>query len=102
MNASNHRLVVTQGARKNLQHIGRYTRQHWGPDQRERYLRNLEQAMERIRGFPDLGRVRDEVGVGVRSYVCADHVIYYRVDADTVIVLRILHVRMDTPTDLPG
>jgi toxin ParE1/3/4 len=45
--------------------------------------------------FPGLGRIRDDVGLGLRSYPVSEHVVWYRVEADMVVILRIVHARMD-------
>lgn len=48
-----------------------------------------------LRTRPGLGNVRDNLRGGVRSLPVLSHVILYRVEGDTLIVLRILHRRMD-------
>ena len=44
---------------------------------------------------PFLGKSRGEIASGVRSFVVQQHVILYRVEKDSVRVLRLVHSRMD-------
>ena len=46
---------------------------------------------------PELGRPRPEVYSGIRSLLCRNHLIFYRIRPDAIEVLRILHGSMDLP-----
>jgi toxin ParE1/3/4 len=47
-------------------------------------------------GFPHIGRARDEdFGPGTRSFVVGDYVIVYCVEAEDVLILRVVHGRRD-------
>jgi toxin ParE1/3/4 len=72
-----------------------YTEQQWGTAQRDVYREALDQAFVTLSVNPLIGRSRDEITPGVRSYSVQQHIIYYRVTAETVTVLRILHRLMD-------
>ena len=43
------------------------------------------------------GRRRDELGEGLRSLVCRERCIFYRLDSHEVRVVRVLHGRRDLP-----
>ena len=43
---------------------------------------------------PALGRACDDVRPGLRRMECGRHVVFYRKDADGILVSRILHQRM--------
>ena len=45
---------------------------------------------------PGMGRARDELRAGVRSWPIKSWVIFYRVVADNVEVIRVLHARQET------
>jgi len=51
-------------------------------------------ACERLTVNPKLGRANDELGKGVRRLLQGSHIIFYRLDADAVFILRILHKSM--------
>lgn len=67
------RLVIADAARADLQAIARHTESEGGPAQRKRYL---------------------------SAHVAERHVIFYRIDHRTVIVLRVLHQHMDVKKHL--
>ena len=65
---SNRRLVVTDLAEEDLRHLLRHTFHTWGEDQRSKYGQMIEETMDQLTLFPDLGRVvrvssRDEDAV---------------------------------------
>ncbi|MRX51724.1 hypothetical protein GI374_15070 [Paracoccus sp. S-4012] len=72
----------------------------WGPTQAKRYARDLESALRRIGDNPLIERSHDELGAGLRRLVHESHLIFYRVDGDSVLVLRCLHHSMDAARHL--
>lgn len=95
MSARRLRLGVSEPATNDLRGIQAYTLAQWGSAQATAYEESLHGALEMLLTRPGLGRARDDIRSGLRSYPVASHVILYRVDGDTLIVLRILHQRMD-------
>lgn len=55
----------------------------------------LDLAMRRLGDWPELGRPRPELRAGLRSLSIGNYLIFYRVRADAVEVLRVLHGRRD-------
>ncbi len=45
--------------------------------------------------FPDTGQSRDEIAPGLRSTAVLPYVVFFRLEGDTILVLRILHGRRD-------
>ena len=58
-------------------------------------MRTLKEALERLRNFPELGRVVREVLPHPRCLPWNSHRNFYRIEEDGIMVLRILHYRMD-------
>ncbi|MER3437281.1 MAG: plasmid stabilization protein ParE [Chloroflexota bacterium] len=100
MSARNLPVILTPQARRDLSDIELYTAQQWGNQQRRASMAKLEKALQDLAEFPHLGRSRDELGAGLRSYPIGEHVIYYRVDPGKLTVLRVLHRTMDASTTL--
>jgi toxin ParE1/3/4 len=53
---------------------------------------------ERVRALlrhPGSGEARDDVGKGLRCVFMERHVIFYRNAGDAIVVIRVLHQRMD-------
>jgi toxin ParE1/3/4 len=86
---------LTQEAQADLDDIGRYTQRHWGVPQRTAYLTLLDDAFQRIAANPYLGRARHDIRPEVRSYVCKQQVILYRLISQGVEILRVLHHARD-------
>jgi toxin ParE1/3/4 len=84
-------------AGRDLTSIAEYTWNRWGVDQVLRYLDGLEGCCQQVAETPLLGRSCEEVRPGLRRVEHGSHVIFYRVEADGILVSRILHRSM-----LPG
>lgn len=85
----------TLAARADLRDIARYTRKTWGVKQARLYREELELSIQKLVLSPTVGRSREDVAPGVRSFPVAKHIAFYMESEDGIIVLRILHPRMD-------
>lgn len=45
--------------------------------------------------YPRIGRSRDELRTGLRSFPVGDYVVFYRISGEYVVILRVLHGRRD-------
>ena len=61
----------------------------------------IAEAEDRLAEFPKLGRAREELGLGVRSWTVGEYVILYRSGPGVVTILRIVHGARDLG-DLPS
>ncbi len=52
--------------------------------------------------FPHIGRRRDDLRPGLRSFPVGDYVIIYRIETADVLILHILHGRLDIAAALGG
>ena len=89
------RLQFTPAAIADLDGIFDYTLERWGRDQAERYLRDIQRVCEGLASGDLPGRSADHVRKGYRKAASGAHMIYYRSEGETLIVVRILHQRMD-------
>lgn len=90
------RYVLSPAAHADLEQIWDYTCDRWGDDQAEKYVREIQRAIERVVDNPGIGRPCDEVRPGYRKHPVGTHTLYYRVaGVDVIDVVRILHQRMD-------
>lgn len=92
---SDRNLRFSYDAEDDLIDILEYTIQTWNEDRAESYRTIIYRACRELAEFPSLGRRRDDLGEGVRTYVVGQHVIIYRVSETELIVSRIIHVRRD-------
>ncbi len=89
------RFIVSPRARADIEDIWNYTVGQWGERQAEIYLRLLQAAVDAVASDPEVGQTCDDVQPGYRKYRVGSHVMFYRVNPNTVVVVRILHQRMD-------
>jgi toxin ParE1/3/4 len=95
MSAPRLRLAITRRAANDLRTIRRYTRKQWGDIQASNYEEAIHHAFENLCAHPEIGKTRDDLLSDLRSHLVVSHIIIYRVDGDTLNVLRIVHQRMD-------
>lgn len=86
---------LTPAALRDLEEIWRYSAQQWGVAQAGRYLDALNSAFVLIAGAPLAAPSCDEIRPGYRRQYVERHVVYYRIVSDAVVVVRVLHARMD-------
>ena len=86
---------LTNKAYEDLKEIAVYTHEIWGASQRDIYMRMLDSAFHVIVANPSCGLKIDEIREGYYKYVIGKHLIFYRVVAGEIEIVRILHQRMD-------
>jgi toxin ParE1/3/4 len=86
---------LTHDAKASLRHIALYTQQKWGVKQRQTYLKALDKCFHDLAIAPTKGKLRSEIHHHMRSYPQGSHVIYYLVQESTIVIVDILHKRMD-------
>ncbi len=59
---------LTPRALRDLDAIADYSLDRWGPDQTEAYLEQIAGRFQWLADNPDIGRVRDDVADGYRSF----------------------------------
>ena len=89
------RFELASPAAADLLDIVRYTHQRWGGAQAQRYREELELALQYLSLTPDVGRKRDAIAPGLRSFAVAEHVAFYVQRKGKITILRILHPRMN-------
>ncbi|MUO77842.1 type II toxin-antitoxin system RelE/ParE family toxin [Agrobacterium vitis] len=85
---------VTEIARLDVEDLGRYTNKTWGKRQRNDYLRALFSRFEFLAEFPYSGQKHDNIREGLFGFSEGAHVIFYRINAEGIDILRVLHQRM--------
>lgn len=81
---------VSNAARDDLKSIWEYTKGRWGEVQADSYVRELDAGMQELATFPSMGERCELVREGYRRVAKGEHHIYYRQDAGTVLVARVL------------
>ncbi|MBT4092006.1 MAG: type II toxin-antitoxin system RelE/ParE family toxin [Deltaproteobacteria bacterium] len=87
---------LTPAADQDITDIWRYTSETWGFVKANSYLGQLEKCLINLVDQPGLGKKRDEIREGYRSFHIGQHMIFYRQNLKKQIeVVRVLHERMD-------
>lgn len=95
MSAPNLPVNLSKRAQRDYANIQVYTVRTWDEQQWARYQSALHRAFQAISDNPAIGRARDELRPGYRSYSVEQHVILYRVTRDAVMVVQIIAGRRD-------
>lgn len=88
-------LDITSAAQADFEGLGQYGVDRFGFDVAEAYLERITAALERLKDFPESAPLLPWRKDGVRKLTVGSHVGFYRIEGDTVRVIRILHQRMD-------
>jgi toxin ParE1/3/4 len=87
--------VVSPRAQEDIEDILLFSARTWGNEQAVAYEAVIDQTLRQLAAFPGLGRRQDDVVPGCRSYSVERHVVYYRIEHQRVLIIRVLHQRMD-------
>src|SRR5437870_2491556 len=87
-------VVRTDQAETDLAEILDYLEER-SPQAAERLATAIDDRCSLLGQLPQMGRTREDLGPGLRSVVVERYVLFYRVTATAVEVLRILHGARD-------
>ena len=68
---------------------------NWGTKQARVYLEKLHNTLMILANNPSLGRKRDEIAAGIKSFPSGKHIVFYLSLHQHIEVARVLHQRMD-------
>lgn len=94
--------VVTPRAQADLDRIYAYSVETWGEARARLYIEALVSRFAWLTAQPTLGRTRDEISRGYRSFPQGSHVIFYMIDADDVFIIGVPHMAMDIEAYFEG
>lgn len=95
--------ALTRKAEDDLRAIGRYTEGKWGVAQRNRYLKQFDDAFHTLGKNPAIGKECDDVMPGYRTFTEGSHVIFCKPGTtDAIEVIRMMHLSMDAQAEFSG
>lgn len=86
---------ITPRAREDLKNIGRYTLKVWGKEQRDHYLRSLDQRFAWLAQNPRLGKHRPDIQDGYHCFPQGQHLVFYTLQEDWIVIIGVPHQDMD-------
>ena len=91
---------LSSEADKDISTIFDYTESEYGLQQAIDYTTKFKLTFIQLSQEPNLGRARNEIRNGLRSFIQNKHIIFYRILNDHIRIVRILHARSDIPSFL--
>lgn len=89
------RFILSPEAELDIEIILADTGEKWGEKQQLIYHAKVNDALEKIKGYPNIRYTRRELSPDYRVCPVGSHSIYYRLKTSSLEVVRILHKRMD-------
>ena len=86
---------LTTRAVRDLSEIADFTLQSFGIEQARLYREGLINCFEILTENPQLGRSAAELAPDLRRYEHQSHAVFYTSNATGILIVRILHQRMD-------
>lgn len=87
---------LSKKAVEDLSKIWEYTDEVWSENQADKYYELLMEACREISKKPDIGKSYDDIETTIMGFRVGKHVIFYQeIKPKEILVVRILHERMD-------
>ena len=87
-------------ARSDLKKIWKYSYKQHGEAQADKYYNQLIASIETIQNNPKIGIACDNIRKGYRCYHVKEHYFFYRVTANKIHIIRVLHEKMQVADPL--
>ena len=91
---------LSHKAESDIGAIARYTIDRFGIAQARTYRDSMIACFRSLAENPGLGRKVDNIRQGYRRFDHRSHVIFYKRDGQGMLVVRVLHKRMNAPRHL--
>ena len=95
------RIEFTPKAQRDIEEIWDYSFERFGFEKAEAYLRELQRAAETVAEDPRRGLACDNIRSGYRKFPVGSHILFFRASESRIVIVRILHQRMDFERHLP-
>lgn len=93
------RVISTPRANRDLVEIGSRIAQD-SPSAADKVLEAIDRRTKMLARLPKLGRRREELAPGLRSFAVGPFVVFYRVVRNGIEVIRVLHGARDIASNL--
>ncbi len=87
--------ILSGEADIDIQDIAESSIQQWGLARAEKYVLGLHEAVQRLAEFPDIGRDARQIRPGYFRMEVSSHAVFYRKTENGILIIRVLHERMD-------
>ncbi len=91
------KVILSVEAENDLEEIYDYSVDRFGLKVADEYFSQMVEGFDRIAQFPESAIVRNELTADLRSKVYGSHVIFFKVQPEQILIIRILHQSRDMP-----
>jgi toxin ParE1/3/4 len=84
------RLRISEPAREDLLEIWQHVAAN-NPEAAERLMRSFKETFEKLLRFPNLGRERPELAIGIRSFPTGKYIVLYQPADEVLEIVRVRH-----------
>jgi toxin ParE1/3/4 len=95
-------IEFTNAAVADLSEIDEFSLAQFGEEVGEAYMRGFDKAFALLIDHPHAGAETPEYGKAYRCFIHRKHRIFYVVEGEVVLIVRVIHHAMDTKTALKG
>ncbi len=95
-------IEFSNAAEADLVEIDAYSAAQFGEDTAFEYMHGFDEAFARLRDYPQSGRLMPELHSEIRCLTHRRHRIFYCLEGDVVLIVRIVHHAMDARRALEG
>ena len=67
----------------------------WGEAQADAYFDLMSVTIDRFADYPEMGRTREEIRAGYRAFPVRQHIIFYTLEDNLVMIQRVLPSEME-------
>lgn len=89
------KVKISNRAAADLIDIATYTAKEWGKAQALKYVSELRSRFIWIAKHPKLGTNRKDLREGYFCYPQGQHLVFYSIEQDHILIIGVLHKRMD-------
>ena len=94
------RFHLSLKAVSDISNIARYTIERFGVEQARTYRDSIISCFQSLAENPGIGRKTDYIRDGYRRFDHRSHVIFYKNYGEDILIIRVLHKRMNSPRHL--
>jgi toxin ParE1/3/4 len=96
------KLRLSRSAEADFDAIDTHSCEQFGEEVADIYMNGFGEMFEMLRRYPKAGQSERGLGKGIRKLTYRQHRIFYLVDDDLVLIVRIVHHAMDAKRALKG
>lgn len=88
--------LLSPKAKQDIERIWDYTEEKWGVSQAEFYINSIPKILDGLCDGAVVSQSAAQIRDGYRKVLIGSHVIFFKENANSIEVIRILHQRMHT------